>query len=97
LDFSHQKGIADPIGETLDFVESDDAGERVREPDKVRNPEHNLTVCPFVALDIFEEGGGGAEPLGGREPGVCPLCPVASLHQPMPGPRIAGLLEVNGY
>ena len=51
---------------------------------------------PLLALDAFEEGGRGLKPLGRGQPGVGALGAVAGLDQPLPGARIAGLLQVVG-
>ena len=61
-----------------------------------RAVERAGTRVPAVPSTPVEEVGRGAEPLGRRQPGVRALGAVARLDQPLPGARIAGLLQVVG-
>ena len=78
------------------IVEGLDGAGRVGEPHEVGDAAHQPAARPLLALDVLEEERRRPQPLGRGQPGVGALGPVAGRDQPLPGARIAGLLEVVG-
>ena len=88
--------IADPRGSPLgDFDDSNGAG-WVGKPLEIADAASEPAPRPLLTLDAFEEGGRRLKSLGRGHPGIRALGAVARLDQPLPGARIAGLLQVVG-